>query len=163
MVPCANPGYFNLDKVQSLSLNDPENILEIKMENAGQNYIENIQNRLIAFNWKDINESDTITKPVFTYTSNSVNPLPSKGTFTTILNKYKFSQLKFDKLDLTEIGYLVAKVKYYDRILNKTFKEIFYWKIEERKNLLGISDKEKQSLNKILLSNNLVIEDEIKN
>ena len=138
-------GYLAPSEKQG-GLVDNNKKLIINFTNYGINTIKNIIVDELIYKKDSISKTEKPPKPIYTATSYAINPIPRNQQY---LIEETFIGT-FPNPTKTPL-FVIARIKYFDIILKKTFDDYFYWEFGGNKNVLSeIDPKELMNIKNIL-------------
>ncbi|MDP8267796.1 MAG: hypothetical protein P9L97_03610 [Candidatus Tenebribacter davisii] len=102
-----------------------KNNVNIKLENYGINPASDIIANFFFINSADVDGRNRECKPVITDKSLITNPVPQ---FSDINIRYSVNS--DHQMEVLLINYIIFRISYFDKILNKSFGDVFYWYID---------------------------------
>jgi|GEM_PF-5597462 len=145
MAPSSEPGSVILGEFY-----DAPGRIIINLINFGINPTDKIEAYIYTYKKEDIGGSNKEIEPLITMQCFSFNPIPHDDIWTINFRSHILKSEGISSDDLRKSKYLVLRINYRDKILNKDFPDTFYWRIDA--NLLTevgpFSHKRLKALNK---------------
>jgi hypothetical protein len=110
---------------------DDEYPLPLFFKNYGLNPVENIESTVFGINNVDVESRNDNVEPIFRLNFYAKNPIPHLADWTIRISNQRFSNIGLDDLHIVMTNYLIMAVKYYNRVLDKYFDNIFFLFVDE--------------------------------
>jgi len=120
LAPNSDPGYIKT----TTELGEPP-FISISIENYGTNPSNNIKTELLTYNQADLDGTNKNPLAIIKSTLYTYNPIPGGATLKLFIT----GDSDVPKLKLLASHYFVLRIKYYDIVLQKSYSDIFLWKI----------------------------------
>jgi len=134
IAPATHPGVCHVSGNGVTS----NNVIEIKLVNYGLNPAINIITDFFCYNYADIEGLNETKIPVFKGQTCITNPTPNSAELN-----FKLSVHRDEQIAILMVHYIIFRVSYFDKILNKTYNDVFYWYIDPTDNKLVEVSKDK--------------------
>ena len=135
LAPASDPGYIDFSDKESNNFGS----LIINLKNYGINPSSDIETEVSGYNRIDIEGTKENIRTVFSIKLNCYNPIPYSADYFIKLSEDRFQDSGKDVIDMLASHYIIAKIKYYDNVLNKHFNDIFYWRVDEENKLSEVT------------------------
>jgi len=137
IAPVSKPGYLSFGNI-SKNINP----LYVSFQNYGQNPASNVSIELfgIAVEKKGVNEENLVI--AFDIINTAFNPIPFNSNIMIDYSLSKLNEVHITEVELTITHYIIALFDYFDNILYKHYKDVFYWNIAAEGRLCELIEDE---------------------
>lgn len=144
IAPVSEPGYLNFG-----NLSKNQNPLYVSFMNYGHNPASNVRIELfgIGIENKSNEPEDLIIS--FDIINTTFNPIPYNSNILIDYSISKLNEVQVTEAILLITHYIVALVNYSDGVLNKNYKDVFYWNISENGRLCELIEDDYNKLKEL--------------